>query len=223
MQYVANEYTAEFMPPAGAPTLMIAIFLRCSTGSDGSRKSAVFIAMKLFRCSTNSESRNEIALAKSFALIASATDLVSLTASTSGFRTILFSTTAIIGDGVSGVPSRTASTAATPCIVANSRSFFVPRVIAGSDGVAYISDAHHRAQRVHHRPNSVRGEANTALKRSPVDFLFMGQQVADIRRNGLLVHGLCRIESQLNGALVLGIGRRVQDAAGASLVRDFEP
>ncbi|KAH3665836.1 hypothetical protein OGAPHI_004024 [Ogataea philodendri] len=117
-QYVANEYTAEFIPPAGAPTLMIAIFLRCSTGREGSRKSAVFMAMKLCRCSTNSESRREMALAKSLLRIASATDLVSFTASTNGFLTILFSMMEIIGEGISGVPSKTASTAATPCMVA---------------------------------------------------------------------------------------------------------
>ncbi|KAH3667371.1 hypothetical protein OGAPHI_003020 [Ogataea philodendri] len=45
--------------------------------------------------------------------------LVSFTASISGLRTILPSRMPIIGDGVSGVFSRTARTASTPCNVAS--------------------------------------------------------------------------------------------------------
>src|SRR5271155_2918377 len=42
-----------------------------------------------------------------------------LTASTRGIRVILFSLIPIMGDGVSGVLSKTALTASTPCMVAN--------------------------------------------------------------------------------------------------------
>ena len=78
--------------------------------------------MKLFKCSTNSLSRNPIAFLKSLASIASATCFVNLTASINGLLQILFSIIPIIGDGVSGVDSKTALTASTPCKVANIRS-----------------------------------------------------------------------------------------------------
>ena len=75
------------------------------------------VIMKELYCSSNSASRSDIAISKSCRSIALATSFVSRTACMRGFLAILFSVIAMKHVGVSGVASRTALTASTPCNV----------------------------------------------------------------------------------------------------------